>query len=290
MSEEMKRREFIKLASAMLPLAFIRVNADDMSEINKNLMESAVKKFHELNLFDKSFTEAVGEIGRFFVGTPYVGWTLEGEGPEKCRIFLDKFDCVTFYEAMLGIVRTIYHGNPTMSGLYDEVTYMRYRGGVLDGYLSRLHYSSDWIIDNVKKGVVEDITESLGGVQFSPNVYFMSKNPKYYPALKNNPKLTQKMKKIEDEINKHKMWYIPKNQIAKQEKNIQTGDIIMITSSVPGLDYAHTALAYQKNGYAHLLHASSAKKKVVLDSRISSYLARNRKQTGITVLRPQKVG
>ncbi|KAA6304419.1 hypothetical protein EZS27_043932, partial [termite gut metagenome] len=35
---------------------------------------------------------------------------------------------------------------------------IRYRDGRMEGYTSRLHYVSDWINDNIRKGLIEDVT------------------------------------------------------------------------------------------------------------------------------------
>jgi len=48
---------------------------------------------------------------------------------------------------------------------YIEVD--RYRGGVCTGeYLSRLHYLEDWLYDNDKRGLVEDLTRDLAAKAF----------------------------------------------------------------------------------------------------------------------------
>jgi hypothetical protein len=44
----------------------------------------------------------------------------------------------------------------------------RYRGGECTGdYLSRLHYLEDWLYDNNRRGLVEDLTRDLGWTQRS---------------------------------------------------------------------------------------------------------------------------
>ena len=43
------------------------------------------------------------------------------------------------------------------------ITRIRYRGGRLAGYPSRLHYFTDWLLDNERRGLIEIITADLGG-------------------------------------------------------------------------------------------------------------------------------
>ena len=77
---------------------------------------------------------------------------------------------------------------------------IRYRDGVIDQYPSRLHYFSDWIYDNVKKGIVEDVTEEIGGKKIKFNLNFMSTHPDSYKHLKENPDFIPIIKNQEKEI------------------------------------------------------------------------------------------
>jgi hypothetical protein len=225
-----------------------------------------------------------------FIDTPYVGGTLEVYDNEQCLINFDGLDCVTFFELSLCLARNIKRNKLTIDDLYDEVTYTRYRHGKLNGYESRLHYTSDWAFDNEQKQVVVDFTKTLEGVRFPLNVNFMSKNPKYYKQLKSNPELVKKISFLESEINKRKCYYIPKSKISSIQSEIQSGDIIAITTNKKGIDYSHTGLAYVKHEDRHLdcsfIHASSKKKKVTIEPSLVNYLNGIDSDTGITVLRP----
>jgi hypothetical protein len=232
--------------------------------------------------------EIMGSLGMLLVGTPYVGGTLEGEGPEVCRVDLTGLDCVTYFENTLCMARIIQKQKYTYEDLIAEITRTRYKDGVLDGYASRLHYTSAWIDDNVEKGTVLDVTSELGGVPFAPNVHFMTEHPEYYPPLKNDTLMVQRILVQEVLVNVRPRTYIPKDDIRAIEDRVKTGDIIAITTSKDGLDYAHTGLAYRDDkGVTRLLHASTQKKKVTLDRSISEYVSSVKTHTGITVVRPR---
>ena len=71
------------------------------------------------------------------------------------------------------------------------------------------------------------------------------------------------------------------------EEKLQNGDIIAFATNMKGLDYTHTGLVYiDVQGVRRLVHASSVKKKVVIDTSISEYIAPIKKDIGITILRP----
>jgi len=266
----------------------------DSAYISKSYKSETEKRFNEILL--KSYAEKwkllpigerMGNIGMQLLNVPYIGGTLEVV-PEECTVVLDKLDCVTYFENILAFARILKYDNPTFKDLVNRVRDTRYRNGKVSAYTSRLHYTSDWIYENTGKKIVIDITKDLGGIPFPINVGFMSQNPKFYDALKKDPSLVSNIKKQEEAINKRKYYYIPKDKVKAIESKLKTGDIIAITTSNNGLDYSHTGLIYKDSkGVAHFLHASSAKKKVILDVTISEYLATVKSNTGITILRPQ---
>ncbi|MCO6465498.1 MAG: DUF1460 domain-containing protein [Bradyrhizobiaceae bacterium] len=229
--------------------------------------------------------ERMIRIANHFVDVPYVGGTLEGD-PEQCRLDFEGLDCVTFFELTLGIARMIGHGGTTIEDLRKEVEFTRYRSGKLVGYESRLHYTADWIADNVVKKVVVDVTPQLDGKPLHLAVNFMSTHPQYYKPLQEHPELIPVFAKIEQHINAQQHLYIPKDDVAKVEDQLQSGDIVAIVTNKVGLDYAHTGLINVVDGQARFMHASSTQKKVVLDATISEYLKRVSSHTGVTIVRP----
>ncbi len=234
--------------------------------------------------------ECMGKIALLFLDTEYVAGTLEGEGPEICRVDLTGLDCVTFFENVLCISRILKKEKTSFDDFKAETIFTRYREGILTDYTSRLHYTSDWIYDNEKKKVVRNITMEIGGEEFPFRVSFMSKNPHYYQALKEFPEFIKTIVDLEKEINKRKHWYIPKSKIKEAQKHIQTGDIIALATDKDGLDYGHTGLAYQdERGKIRFLHASQEKKKVLLDAELYEYTQSVETHIGITVARPLEV-
>lgn len=235
--------------------------------------------------------DLVGEVGIALLGTPYVGHTLElDDNAEICAINLEGLDCVTLFECSLDLARIIKKGRPTKDAFINEVRFTRYRGGVQGDYTSRLHYTTDWIWDNVKKGTVADITQSLpGAMLFTQKVGFMSSSPESYRQLKANPAFVPKIKAFEDKINARSVSYLPVDKIADAEGLLHSGDIVGITTTEPGIDCSHTGLCYRStDGVLHFLDASSRKStmKVTLEGRLSASVGRLRSNTGVMIARP----
>jgi hypothetical protein len=230
--------------------------------------------------------EIVARLGRTFVGTTYTPGVLEAEGPERLIINLRELDCVTYVENILAMSRLIKARSVDYDTYRAQLVRIRYRGGVLDGYPSRLHYFSDWIHDNGVKGVVRDLTRELGGTRESERVNFMSAHPSSYRQLTEAANL-EGIKRAELEINRRSRYYIPQDRIAQVEDRIQDGDIIAMTTTVKGLDISHTGIAVRINGRVHLMHAPLVGKSVeISELPLAERLKGIQSQDGIMVARP----
>jgi hypothetical protein len=235
------------------------------------------------------FGELVGTVAMQFVGTPYVGHTLElYDDREVCVVNLEGLDCVTLFESALGISRMLVLGERGPDALLKQVAFTRYRGGGLGDYTSRLHYTSDWFFDNERKGTIRNVTSSLpGATRFEKRIDFMSTNPDKYRQLKANADFVPIIRRQEEALMARETSYVPKSQVAGAEAKMQTGDIVGIVTSAQGIDCSHTGLGFRvADGRLLLLHASSVKKQVVLDVRLSEYLEKNSSSTGVMIARP----
>lgn len=242
----------------------------------------------ERSLADKPVAEVVGAVGRSFLGTNYVANTLDTGTTEKLTINLTGLDCTTFLENTLTFGRCIKKQTTSFDAYAAELEFIRYRNGKIGDYTSRLHYFADWIYENGHKGLVEDITKGLGGVPITFNVFFMSRNSGKYAMLKANPEFVPVIKNQEDSVNARTYYYIPKQAINREvEGGIREGDLIAITTNIPGLDIGHVGVAVkERDGRIHFMHAPLVGAVVQISSEpLGDYLMKIKKHTGIIVLR-----
>lgn len=239
------------------------------------------------NLSEKPIGDLIVEIGKSFIGTDYLAHGLEKEGEEQLVINLTGLDCTTFLENSLVLARCIKKGKTSFQDYINELQLIRYRNGVIDKYTSRLHYFSDWIYDNAKKGIVEDITKEIGGKKIKFKVNFMSTHSDNYKNLKENPDFISVIKKQEKEISCREYYFISKTELKSKEHQIHNGDLIAITTTVEGLDIGHTGIAVKMDdGRIHLLHAPTENTKVqITELPLSDYLMNYRRHSGVVVLR-----
>src|SRR5262249_62394954 len=152
----------------------------------------------------------------------------------------------------------------------------RYRGGECTGdYLSRLHYLEDWLYDNNRRGLVEDLTRELGGRSVPHSAREMSSGWRHYRYLAANRSLLGPLARMEANVSSRPLYEVPKNRVAAIESKLHSGDIIGIISRDRGglHSTAHVGLAFgTSDGVLHFMHASSPSDDVhvVVDACVSS--------------------
>lgn len=230
-------------------------------------------------------------FARQLQGRPYVAHTLEGNDPERLVVNTRQLDCTTFVETVAALTICSRKGRRQWSDYLDVLQQLRYRGGVLNGYTSRLHYFTDWIADNVNKRLVEEIQDSLppfSAIQ-TVRVSYMSQHPKAYEPLRRHPEWTEQIRQQELLLQGLQCRYIPKSLLSQNRllrRIIRDGDILAITCNKKGLDIAHLGFAVWHKDGLHLFNASQLHKKVVEEAMtLYCYMQKHPTFTGIRIIR-----
>lgn len=139
-----------------------QINIIDPYEVTDH--DGRIKELYE-NFLPKhtlSFSERVVAVSKLFLGRPYVlsalGEGLEGLYDQRPLYRLDVFDCVTFVNTVLSIVKA-----------YDLQSFKKYliKYAYMNGevsYFTRNHFMScDWNVNNAQQGLVRDITSEIAG-------------------------------------------------------------------------------------------------------------------------------
>lgn len=257
------------------------------------VFEAAVERSVQARLDTLPMGELIAEIGRSFVGTAYVPRTLEVEGPERLVINFRELDCVTFVENVLSVARLVKSDVGSRLSAREGVereyaaalTAFRYRDRTINGYGSRLHYFTDWIGDAEVKGLLLDITDDLGGVADRERINFMSTHVGAYRQLTEAANL-ERVGQTERRLSAMGRRFIPENKIADISHQIRNGDVIAATSTVEGLDVAHTGLALWVDGTLRLMHAPLVGDVVqISEETLAERILRIAGQDGIIVAR-----
>ena len=286
-SRGQRAKSNLKLFALCTMLYAIAVDAQIYSDKDVKICNTKFSFAVERNLSGNPIGYVIVEIGKSFIGTDYLAQGLEKDGNEQLVINLTGLDCTTFLENALVFSRLIKKGKTSFEDYKSELTFIRYKNGIINQYPSRLHYFSDWIYNNQQKGIIKDITKEIGGEKISFNLNFMSTHPQSYKHLKENPSFIPLIKKQEKEISSRTYYHIPKEKISSVEDKIQNGDLIAFTTNIKGLDISHVGIAVkEKNGRIHLLHAPQVGSKVqITEKPIGEYVLSVKKHTGVIVLR-----
>jgi hypothetical protein len=278
---------------AILLILFFGLNfSKAQSNVSNRIFQPEDKRIavEKLNSFKTKtnlpISELIVEIGLSFQGTPYIAATLENGLEEKMVINLRELDCTTFVENCLALARTVKSGKTDFESFISELEKIRYRDGIRNQYPSRLHYFSDWIHNNQKKGFINE-TPNQNGVKSDKMINFMSTHPADYPVLKEHPELIPAIAEQEKELTKIGFSYFPKSDLPNLYKNLKHGDIIALTSSIEGVDINHVGIIIKKGNEFYLLHAPlSGKKVMVSDGPLTDFLKPASKNNGIMIARP----
>lgn len=294
----MDRRKFLG-AGAFAVLSPLAANASFARSMNALLQidedESICASKYEFaiakKLSERPINEVMIEIGKTFIGTEYVGHVLETDGDERLVVNLAALDCVSFYENCLVLARCVKMKKYTFDEYKRQLTFIRYRGGIINGYPSRLHYTTDYWFDNEKKGVLKLVTRTIAddkNIQPIPKpINFMSTHRELYKQLSNDT-FYQEILKQEEAINARKLVFLPKGNVHMFADKIDSGSLIGITTNMRGMDIKHTGIAIRlDNGELHFMHAPISGAKVqITPMTLHDYLAKFKDDTGIIIAKP----
>jgi hypothetical protein len=268
------------ISYAVLPYQMRFHCENDTIKINSLLKDGA-------SIQDKNPNSLISFYATKLTGTPYVAHTLEGD-QEMLTINIDELDCTTFIESLIALTKTTLSDRNSWRDYAMNLENIRYRNGEMKDYASRLHYISDWIMDNTNRGNIREITSSIARSSYEiKTIDFMTKHRESYPSLKND-EIYDKIKNTEIGYRSHRIPMIKKTnlQFKNVKEALRNGDIIAITTKIEGLDVTHMGIVFFKGNNPYLLHASSTGGKVMVDSSdLAEMLRHSKNASGIRVIR-----
>lgn len=240
----------------------------------------------------RTFNSPEGRVAffaRMFEGIPYAGHTLEGT-PEVLTVRVDSLDCTTFVETAMALAITIGEGRSSWRDFVYNLRRIRYRGGEVDGYPSRLHYISDWAVDNKYRGNFADVSSTFPRCTYAErSIDFMSANRNRYPAMADDS-VYQCIRNTENAYRNHRFYYIKTNDLAAKDIKaaLHDGDVVALVSNLKNLDVTHMGVIVKESPAAepYLLHASYSDGKVETTTRpLAEFMKKNRQWLGLRVFR-----
>lgn len=262
-------------------MAQMRFHCDgDTVLINQLLM-----KGYESGLSDAN--ALIEFYARQLLGTPYVAHTLEGD-KEMLTINIHELDCLTFIETLYSLTRATLNRRYSWRDFAANIENVRYRGGEMGDYSSRIHYISEWIIDNHIRGNLVEVTPDLPHVDYMiKNIDYMTHHTDSYRQLKNDSVMVEKIRRYE--LRRHRFPYVKRSWLNDKavKAALRSGDFVSLVTKTEGLDVSHNGIIIvDDKGDPYLLDASMSGGKVMLEGKpLFKYLERSKTNIGIRVFR-----
>lgn len=255
----------------------------DLAERDERLFNAYIEQISPYKT--ETMEIIIEKTARFFLESPYVAHTLDLNTDEALVVNLKELDCVTYVETVLALSFTACSNNLSMNYFKEMLIKIRYRTNEITDYASRIHYTSDWVFENEKNGLLKNISKGLSGIKETKKIDFMSAHRNAYKQLANDDAMLEKIGDIENRINdRGGFYYLPKHLIAAKANDIPHMAVIGFVTSIDGLDISHVGFAYHKNDKLTFIHASTAEMKVVIDAKsLSDYCFSQKNCKGIVV-------
>jgi hypothetical protein len=213
-----------------------------------------------------SLLAAVGErdivtrmrrFAELLLGRPYLAHPLVGsrDRPEELVTGVSGFDCVTFVETVLALAHS-----ETPVEFRDELVRLRYRGGTV-AWEERLHYFSEWMLENERRGVLRIDTRGPGSRTLEVRLSILEGLP---------PRQIQ-------------LDVVPKESVEQAMPRFTDGTIAAFASEREGLDHFHVGILFFEEQLM-MVHAAKSFGAVGKEP-LSAFLARNTTR-GISFARP----
>lgn len=267
--------------AATTPVTKMRFHCDsDTTLINQLLLEGYESGISDANALVEFYA-------RKLLGTPYVAHTLEGD-EEMLTINIHQLDCLTFIETLYALARTTMEKHRSWRDYASHIENVRYRGGEMDDYSSRIHYMSEWIIDNHMRGNLVEVTPDLPHVDYMvKDIDYMTHHTASYRQLKNDTAMVEKIRR--HELRNHRFPYIKRawlNDKALKDA-LRSGDFVSLVTRIEGLDVSHNGIVIvDDKGDPYLLDASMSGGKVMLESKpLFKYLQNSKNNIGVRFFR-----
>ena len=253
----------------------------DTAQITKIL--NSVSAMHRASQGD-----IVAECAKAFVGKPYADNTLEGT-PEMLTVNTDQLDDVTLVQNAVALALAIDENRCSWPDFIYNLKRIRYRGGLVEGYTSRLLYIADWAVDNIHRGILKNATYDFPRyASATRSLDYMSQNADKYPALADEDTLAR-IKEIENGYKGYRFPYIKSIDLSNKEvkSEFRNGDILAFVSKEKNLDYSLMGiLIIGDDGEMRVLYASPQAGKVIIsDLSLADFMKRNRQYLGVSVFR-----
>lgn len=238
------------------------------AEIRYHCAEDSVKVM-ELIEAAKGSEDYGGRIvaaAKWFSGVPF-GTAADNDEQGTIVIRLDTVNQREFIYLSMAAAKTAGLTVPTLRDFEKNFENISRKKGQDEGFASQFQYGSDWIVDNVYRGNLKDMTEYLeGGGYRTKTLDYVSRHADQFPAMKDSV-TAEKIKIMELGYRSHRIPHLKKQSIGNKimKDLLKNGDIIIMSPVDVDFDIYDIGIVSFENGEPTLIHVSKEKNAVGVD-------------------------
>lgn len=214
----------------------------------------------------EEFTSRIVAAAKALEGTP-AGKAADNDSLGTIVVRLDTLNQREFINVVLAAAKTASISNPTLQDFEKNLENISRRKGIDEGFSSQFLYGADWIVDNVYRENLKEMTEYLGGGGYrTKTLDYVSRHPDEFPAMA-NPVTADKIRVMEFGYRSHRIPHLKKQSIGNKsvKELLKPGDIIILSSMSDDFDIYDIGFVTMENGEPTLIHISNGDKKVIVD-------------------------
>lgn len=205
-------------------------------------------------------------VAKELAGTP---WAQPADNDEKGTIMINLhgLDRLGFVNTVMAIAHASTQKLPRVKEYERFYEQFSRRKGQDDGFASQLFYGAEWIVDNIYRGNLKEMTEYVGGGGFKVKTFdYMTRHRDEFPALKDQA-VFDAVRMNEMGYRSHRLPHLKKQSAGNKPLHelMLDGDIILMLSSDIDYDIYDIGFIEIKDGEPYLIHISRDKGVVTED-------------------------
>lgn len=264
-------KKISRLLGAMVAVAAMMVCSSGASayEARVHCAEDTVK----VNEILRKTAENGGSLGErcVFVAKELTGtpWAPPSDNDEKGTIVINLhgLDRLEFVNTVMALAHASMQKLPRVKEYERFYEQLSRRKGQDDGFASQLFYGSEWIVDNVYRGNLKEMTEYLTGGGFKTKTLdYMTRHKDEFPAL-SDPAVYDKVRMNEMGYRSHRIPHLKKQSAGNKPLHelMLDGDIILMLAPDIDKDIYDIGIIEMKDGEPYLIHISHDNGLVITD-------------------------
>lgn len=213
-----------------------------------------------------SYGSRIVEAAKGLEGIP-LGKAADNDSTGTLVIRLDSLSQREFIYMAIAAAKTAGQTVPSLREFEKSLEEISRRKGVDEGFASQFFYGSDWIVDNVYRGNLKEMTEYLdGGGYRTKTLDYVSRNARKFPAMADSA-TAEKIRVMEYGFRSHRIPHLKKQSISNKsvKELLQPGDIIILSAPENDFDIYDIGFVSFENGEPTLVHISREKGEVTTD-------------------------